>query len=173
MKRLLFVWFFLFLTTLTTRAQELGKIENLDEKNGFKNILLGEVINSDKYKYIGNGDGNSKFYDLITNDLKIGQIPIESISIISYENRVHMIVVYFEKKHGISIENVLYKAYGLYTERPNRFMDVYKWESNKVKMKLDYDDTTENASLVFISKPISDLIGKEIANSAKKAVEDL
>lgn len=161
-------------TSICSYAQEYGKISELDTKNGFKTLVLGDTLKElTKFKHLGDVDENVKMYDAIGIDKKIGDITLESVSIISFHNKISTIVVYFDKKDGYKIHDVFSKAYGLYSERPNRFMDKYEWYGKNVRLILDYDDTRKEGSIMFISEPLLKLQRQEDNNKSKKAISDL
>ncbi|MGJ1205687.1 hypothetical protein [Sphingobacterium lactis] len=160
--------------TLTTFAQDFGKISDLDKKNGFKTLVLGDSItNFDKYKFLGNVDENVKMFDVKEIDCKIGDIELTAISIITFDNKISKIVAFFDKKDGYKIHGVFDKAYGVHSQKPNRFIDKYEWNGSKVDLILDYDDLRKDGIMMFISLPLHK--AEKDANNIKrnKAVSDL
>lgn len=162
------------LVALGSNAQEYGDIETLDKKNGFKSITLGDSVNGNpNLVYLGDANDGIKFYDVVNEDLKIGDIPLESVSVAVFKELISQILVMFDKDNGYKIHRVIEKAYGFYTERPNRFMDHFIWESTIVKLSLNYDVTENKGVLIFTSKPIKELEIKFRDSRDKEAIGDL
>ncbi|MGM1429578.1 hypothetical protein ACS126_09985 [Sphingobacterium lactis] len=160
--------------TLTTLAQDYGKISDLDKKNGFKTLVLGDSItNFENYKFLGDVDENVKMFDVKEIDHKIGDIELTAISIITFDNKISKIVAFFDKKDGYKIHGVFDKAYGVHSQKPNRFIDKYVWNGSKVDLILDYDNLRKDGTMMFIS--LSLLKAEKDANNIKrnKAVSDL
>lgn len=156
------------------KSQEYGDINNLDKKNGFKSITLGDsVSNKEKYKFLGDGADETIFYDVINEELKIGEIPLKSISVSSFKGQVASVFVVYDHSKGYLIKDVLNKAYGLYTDRPNRYMDKYDWEGRKVKIHLNYDSSGKDGVMMIISKDFDRLIQEFRNSKTKKAINDL
>lgn len=173
MKSILLTLTFLSIT-LTTFAQDYGKISDLDKKNGFKTLVLGDSItNFDNFKFLGDIDENVKMFDVKEIDRKIGDIELTAISIITFDNKISKIVAFFDKKDGYKIHGVFDKAYGVHTQRPNRFIDKYEWNGNNVDLILDYDELRKDGTMMFISLPLYK--AEKDANDIKKnkAVSDL
>ncbi len=164
---------FMSMNIFLSKGQDYGKIENLDKKNGFKTIVLGDSItNFEKYKLLGSR-GFNNFYDVNGEDLNIGDNPIRSIAVTTFEGRISKIIILFDKEVGYKIREVLFQAYGLFTNRPNRFMDKYEWEGSEVELNLDYDSTSNEGMMLLSSKKISKLERDFEDKKNKESINDL
>lgn len=178
-KQLLTILLFLFVTSvansqdLATSAPEAGSKKFLDYKNGFKDIKLGSDIAdlSDKVKLV---DKEQNFYEFLEiADLKIGTSKINSIALATYNGKIKDIFISLEKGSGNTIFSVLREAYGIYSDRPNQFMDKYYWLGNKVRLILDFSSIYKHPTVMFSDKKLTDDAYEASKQADKKAINDL
>ncbi|MCY4781448.1 hypothetical protein ORI89_17445 [Sphingobacterium sp. UT-1RO-CII-1] len=162
------------ITSLCSFGQDYGKISELDIKNGFKTIVLGDSVSNYKdFKLIGPGEQDSEFYEGSSVGLNIGDVSLKSIAIATFRERISRIIVFFDPADGYKIKDILNKAYGLYTDKPNRFMDKFEWSSPKVRLTLDYDNRSDKGSMIFSSKEVVNEESDFRDSESKRATEDL
>lgn len=65
------------------------------------------------------------------------------------------------------------QAYGLYTERPNRFMDMYGWSAHSVKLDLTYEKAGQQGFAMYTFKPFQEQIDRRKNTALKKEADKL
>ena len=155
-------------------------VDKLSEKNGFKTLVLGSDITAIKSKleYLSSDhslDRDSCYYQDYKDTAlySIGDIKLTGVTLRIFKNKILSIIITFDKKNGPDLMAVYLKAFGLYSERPNRFMDKYYWYSPNVKLFLNYDLTSKLPMAMYTSVPLNDEVERNSRDKTKKAVSDL
>lgn len=154
-------------------APEPGSRVFLDYKNGFKDIKLGSDIAdiSSKTTLV---DKNSHYYSYKdVAGLKIGNSEITSITLVGFNGKIKDIFISLHKGTGGSVYSVLREAYGIYSDKPNRYMDKYYWIGSKVKLIVDYTSEYKEPTVWFSDISLSELYYKSLKEKDKKAIDDL
>ncbi|SHG07775.1 hypothetical protein [Pedobacter caeni] len=157
----------------TGTAPAAGSLKYLDYKNGFKEIRLGADIStiSTKVKLV---DKENQYYDYMDNSgLKIGSANVKSITLIAFNGKIKDIFIFLEKETGTAVNRILREAYGMYSEKPNRFMDKYYWKGSKVRLIYNFASEHKEPTVWFADVELSDKHEKAIKETEKKAINDL
>jgi len=130
-------------------------LKKLDEKNGFRDMKLGMSIDSIKnLKKIEDSD-NLKFYQRLDENLIIGDYQVESIVYGFYKGYLSFILI---KTKGYTnsrgIKDVIVNLYGN-GYQSNQYIEDYWWFANNVQLNYDENSITNDATIMFKSKPIS------------------
>ncbi|MDO3641960.1 hypothetical protein [Mucilaginibacter sp. L3T2-6] len=166
----------LFLLPVVTFAQ-VGTRGYLDEKNGFKDILLGSEITSIKHKMEntradGKPDRDSCYTYSVedTSMFHIGDIKLKAIGLSVFRNKVVSIILIFDKSQNLDMFTTLTKAYGVPIQE-NKYIRVYQWIGNKVDLQLNTKILQPTGNAVFTCKPLdielAEFRQKQVANTAK------
>jgi len=156
----------------------LGSLKKLDERNGFKGFVLGDSIkNYESLKYTGNSDdGGDEQYEASGFSKRLGDADVRSLSVSAFEGRITAISASFLGARGHKIKKVLEHAYGPPTEpaKSGNFKDCH-WRSDKVRLSLFYaeDDPDGFVVMVFVSREMVDLKMRREEEATRKAVGDL
>jgi hypothetical protein len=150
-------------------------IAYLDDKNGFKGIVLGADKSTLNQKLLEKIDASStdttityKYND--TSLLKINDdMRLIEIGVTIYKNKILKITLIYDKENGSELTLLFMKAYGLYTSRPNRFMDNYYWYGKNVKLFLSYEGKFGYA--IFTCNPLQSEIDSKKNNSDNKTIQ--
>ena len=171
MKKILVILSLIVLITGNIFAQK-GTSKYLNEKNGFKCFKLGDPINKylDKLEIDKNNPGNYFVSD--SSLLSIGnEIKIKFIIIKAYRDSIYSINVFSSPIYESKIMDILQTAYGLGT-MPNRFIDKYRWISDKVLLNFDCTDNRW-CLLVFTDLHLYSQKESDDYNKADKAINDI
>ena len=155
--------------------------QSLDDKNGFKNIKLGDTITSIPKSILKNLETEQSnkdpelHYDITDNSyFKIGDdIKLNSVMITTFRGRIMTISLFFDKSYGDNMFKLFKEAYGDPSRRPNQFMDSYWWLSKKVIMNLDFDGSTELPHAMMSSREVFERSTAFKNQQIKKAASDL
>jgi hypothetical protein len=99
-------------------------------------------------------EGGLKSYARKNDKMKIGDADIDQISYNFYKNRFCGILIRF---HGhsnfIEVKEDFVRQYGK-PNRPNEYMERYRWEGKTVGIILDYKEITEEGQINYFFIPI-------------------
>ncbi len=159
------LFFSLLLISIVNYASLAQTTTELDRRNGFKNIKLGYPIDSIngylfKKELIEKGEFPVKLYSVQNEDLKtIGDVPVESIEVLTYQNLIYKIFVVTAK--DARLMKALEKAFGkaTYVVRTGS----YNWKGENLSLYFVGGKT--NIQLTYRSYP---LIAKMKADKNKK-----
>lgn len=130
-------------------------LKKLDEKNGFRDMKLGMSIDSVKNLKEIENSGDSKYYEKLDENLKVGDYQIQSICYGFYKGYLSFILI---KTKGYTnsrgIKDVIVNLYGNGWQS-NRYMEKYNWFGENVSLSYDENSITNDAQIVFQSKPLS------------------
>jgi len=150
---LIFIPFFAF-----SQAKKTGSVEYLKSSNGFGDIILGSDANQlpgYKLAYLDNdsrpdADSCLKFQYRDANLLKMADdLHLDLIGIRTYKNKVVNIYLFFKLSDGYKILRVLLDKYGLFTNKPFEFADIYNWNSSTVNLSLRYNVKVDLGVAIF------------------------
>lgn len=179
LKQFFFIFLLLVVASIHCKAQT-GSSQNLDSKNGYKGIILGSNISTLKKNLLTRietgmppGDsvttysyGDSTLYKL-SND-----ITILGIGVNIYKNKILSITLIYNRNDGYALTNLFYKAYGIYF-KPNKFEDVYKWNTEKVALVVNFQKIDDTGYAIYSCNSLQSEVDKRKLNSDTKAVKDL
>lgn len=160
---------------------QLGNLQNLQSKNGYKGIVLGSDISTlptDKLSSLDDAkttpDSIRRFDYKDTSLYKISDIiKLSAIVISTYKNKILNITLVYDKKDGYSILEIFERAFGLYTDRPNMFMDKYNWYSSKVKLAVNFENKGPFAYAIYTCNDLQSEVDQKMLKANKKAASDL
>jgi hypothetical protein len=162
--------FIFFLVTLSAFSQE---NEELDRRNGFKDIKLSEPIDSvqgaEFKKDIKEKDGTEgKLYEINHPDYQsIGEIPIKKIEVKTYKSLVYEILVVAEKDSRLmkAMESVLGRP--VYNVRE----ESYNWAGQKVILKFKSHSKRE-LEMLYRSPIVLKLMRDDKAKKVEEIADD-
>ena len=170
----------LFLIVPFITFAQSGTKNALSDKNGFKTLVLGSSIAPIKSKLKTYDDrpkmnaDSSYFADYTDTSLyNIGDIKLNGITLRIYKEKILSIIVTFDRSVGSELNLTYIKAFGMYSDRPNRFMDKYYWYSQNVNLMLNYDQTQKLPVAMYTCVPLNDEIEKIQLAKRNKAASDL
>lgn len=154
-----------------------GSIRYLDYKRGFKDIVLGSDMNSISGKLMlieKPGPDSTSVYDYTDrSNLKIGEIELRDISVVTFKNKILFIMVTMDKKYDTEMLKLLTDAYGVYTEKPNQFMNRYLWRGSFANLSFDYTSVTKPSTLFFTDIELARESRDFKSDIRKQAIKDL
>ena len=141
-----------------SQSKKPGSIEYLKYSNGFGNIFLGSDLSQlTEYKlaFLDNdnkfdADSCLKFEYRDANLLKLaGDLKLDLIGIRTYKNKIVNIYLFFKLSDGYKILRVLLTNYGLFTDRPYDYADIYNWDSSTINLSLRYNVKVDLGVAIF------------------------
>lgn len=170
----------LFLMPLAVIAQKEvkpGSVKYLDYKRSFKEITLGAPITSiEEYVMESNNEEDfgpgMKAFEVIDAEMKkiSDLVTIRDIYVMTFEDKILMIVMKMDKPNGSKMNDVLVQAYGG-GRKPNQFMDRYAWLGKYVLVMLDNEGLNEDV-LVMQDRELDKKREVFLSEQNKKAVTD-
>jgi hypothetical protein len=125
-----------------------GTIDYLIANNGFSDIQLGSNISTIPLSKVEYLDKDSRIdadscYKYVYNDiskLKVSEdLMLDLIGFRTYKNKIINIYVFFRRADGYKVLREFIKNYGVFTSKPNDYMDIYDWKSDAVNLSLRYE----------------------------------
>jgi hypothetical protein len=156
---------FLPLFTFGQRAVRSGSIAFLTYNQGFATLKLGSDITllpKEKLSFLeGNdkADFDSCLTYQITDSLMVdidGIIPLDAVCIRTYKNKIVNIYAFFSRNFGYAVLRSFITSYGLFTSKPDDYLDIYDWKSTSVDLNLRYVQTTSLGMATFTWNEIND-----------------
>jgi len=141
-----------------SQSKKPGSIEYLKFTNGYESIILGSNISDipeSKLTYLDgerkfDADSCLKYAYKDTTILKVGNdLYLDLIGIRTFRNRVVNIYLFFKKKEGYKALRSFLSSYGLFTSKPNDYVDIYNWDSTSISLSLQYELNSELGVAVF------------------------
>jgi hypothetical protein len=142
----------------SSQPKKTGSIEYLKYSNGFGDIALGADLNQlpgYKLAFLDNdnkfdADSCLKFEYRDANLLRLpGDLKLDLIGLRTYKNKVVNIYLFFKLSDGYKILRVLLNNYGLFTNKPNDYADIYNWDSSTTSLSLRYNVKIDLGVAVF------------------------
>jgi hypothetical protein len=176
MKKLVLLFTFLAFNTSLVIAQNIKK---LDEKNGFKELVLGSSY-QDLKKYLSELPAESKVkektaYYTVTDEsfFEVGESEIHAIVAVFFNDRLESINIETKGHQNFKdLLTVLTQGYGK-GEKRNTYIEEYHWSGKKVTMSYKLNTATKDGKLILLSKDISDLSEKHRKALKKNVVNQL
>jgi hypothetical protein len=150
-----------------------GTLAYLKLSNGTKDFKLGSDIAASQLKnliYLEGNDGTPDADSCVTyeynagNQLKLDKdLNLEHICLRLYKNKIVNIYVFFKQKEGYSLLRNFLKNYGMFTARPDNYLDNYRWDSSEVTLSLNYTRNNDLGVAVFTSVNLNNEIKQERA----------
>jgi hypothetical protein len=140
-----------------------GSLDYLKFVNGYNGIVLGSDVrqlSKDKLPFL---DGDDKFdadscLKLAYNDttiLKVGKdLYLDMIGLRTYKNRIVNIYVFFKQSDGYKVFRDFLTTFGVFTSKPNDYVDIYNWTTSAVNLSLRYEDKIDLGVAVFTCNPL-------------------
>jgi hypothetical protein len=85
-----------------------------------------------------------------------GIIPLNAVCIRTYKNKIVNIYVFFSKNFGYAVLRSFITLYGLFTSKPDDYLDIYDWKSKSVDLNLRYIQTMSLGMATFTWNEIHD-----------------
>jgi hypothetical protein len=163
----------LLMVSMVVNGQNLKK---LDDKYGFRDAIFetpitafNDMVEMSDSSTIGMG----RAYSRTSDDLKIGNAELESITYIFYDGKLSTILI---KTKGYSNTKAMYETFAQQYGRgyqSNRYIEEYTWWGKRASMNIKQNSATSDGTLLMWSKPMYEKQRKENAEAAKKAAADL
>lgn len=154
-------------------------IKKLDEKNGFKELILGSSY-QDAKKYLSELPVESHAKEktalyAVTDEsfFEVGESEIDKMTVSFFNDRLESINI--ETKGHQNFKDllaVLTQGYGK-GEKKNTYIEEYHWMGKKVNMSYKMNANTKDGKLTILSKEISVLNEKHKKDLKKSVVNDL
>ena len=157
-----------------------GSIEYLKACNGYKGIFLGADIGTLPPGNLMYLDGNSRLdtdscFRFEFKDENLLKLPdgnkLDLIAIRTYNNKIINIYLFFKRNDGYAILSNFLSSFGLFTNRPNDYVDVYNWNTSKISLSLRYQLKTSPGIAIFSCKPLEQEIALKKVIRARKEKE--
>jgi hypothetical protein len=172
MKKLLTIFLTVFMVALSTVsfAQNLKK---LDEKNGFRDAVLGSDTTSFNDLVVVEKEGNSVYYKRTGENLTVGDFTLDAVTYGFYKGKLSTIIIstkgYTNSRGLLQIFNTQYgRGY-----QSNRYIEKYSWSGKNVIMSYNENSATNDANIFMWSKQLSDQEALDKKNAASKAAGDI
>jgi hypothetical protein len=167
----------LLFSAFNVKAQ-FGTRQDLESKNGYKNIKLGSDISTLKKENLVLDAGSKMDKDsCLTYEYKDSvaykitpDISLSGIGITCYKNKILSIVLLLNKSDGYEILALFKKAFGWPTQY-NQFIDNYLWPSNLVMLTLNFSHKDSYA--IYTCNPLQSELDRKKEKRNNKAVSDL
>jgi len=78
-----------------------------------------------------------------------GDLKLDLIGIRTYKNKIVNIYLFFKLSDGYKILRVLLTNYGLFTDRPYDYADIYNWDSSTINLSLRYNVKVDLGVAIF------------------------
>jgi hypothetical protein len=145
------------------KSKKPGSIEYLKFSNGFNGIVLGNSIDQVPNYELSYLDGDNKFDTdsclkfayKDTSLLKLsGDVYLDLIGLRTYKNKVVNIYLFFKRADGYKVLRNFLTAYGLFTNKPSDYVDIYNWNSSKINLSLSYEIPADLGVAIFTCNPL-------------------
>lgn len=143
---------------VSAQSKKPGSIEYLKACNGFNGIKLGSDIGELPAGDLTFLDNNSQMdtdsclsYQYNNTDiLKMGEaLSLESVGLRVYKNKIVNIYLFFKRTDGYKALRSFLTDYGLFTGKPNDYVDTYDWRSRAVSLTLNYEPKMDLGVAIF------------------------
>lgn len=169
-----------FIPLLTFSQSKSGTIKFLEEKHGFKEIVLGNDINTIGNSIKMSADSSQAriagvdMYLVTNNDLlSVGDnIKLQSITIWTFQGKIAFIFIKGDKDYGSKLQETFIEAYGEPSGRPNRFMKKWLWITKTVTLSSDLESIYVD-SFTFIDQLLLDQLSNFNKEKTKKSAKDI
>jgi hypothetical protein len=144
-----------------------GSIEYLKLCNGFNGICLGSDINLVPNAKLAFLDGDYKLdadsclkYQYRDMDfLKVGDnLNLNLVGFRTYKNKIVNIYLFFKRADGYKVLSNFIASYGVFTDKPNDYQDIYNWNSSTMSLSLAYELKLDYGVAIFTSKSLENEI---------------
>lgn len=170
MKKIILALFAVFIAFTSVLAQK-GTLSYLDEKKGFKGIVLGDSIN--RYSNILEVSKNGVFNVTDSTMLRIGKdVNLILVQVKEYQGLIHSISAVAKKEYGSKLFNIFISAYGISYVQPNQFKKNYIWIADSVELNF-FNDDTKFCAFTIKDLKLEKAKSIEEKENTNKAVDDL
>lgn len=176
MKKVTILIIFLAINTSLVFAQNIKK---LDEKNGFKELILGSPYESLK-KYLAenptetDNKEETAMYEVVDSSFfEVGESDINTINARFFKGKLESIII--ETKGLANSKEFLHAltlAYGK-GEKRNTYIEEYHWDGKKTSMYYKLTPSAKSAKVILSSNELSALNEKHKKDMKKSVVKDL
>lgn len=181
MKSILLTLSALFITLCVSaqKPAKIGTTKYLEEKRGFKNIILGADISTIEQSISLSSDTSMgsmpgvKFYEVVDSDMKkVGEtITLKKILIGSFNGKIAFLYMNLEKPNGSLLKKSFDEAYGGGYQN-NRYIEKFIWHSKSVALSISYDRVVDDQVLMY-DRILYDAIEKYGKEQSIKSVKDI
>ena len=137
----------------------------LDDKYGFRDLTFEQECPS-TWKRLEDFDGAAQ-YERPEDELKIGEVPVDSIRYYCAEGKLAEVGVMFQMRDLSSIVATMEAKYG----KPQQSLSYYKWEGERVSASAL--STGRSARLSFQSRVMKDAMEQAKQAALQEAAGDL
>jgi hypothetical protein len=159
----------LLLLTLTASAQN---VKRLDEKYGFRNVVLESDTSAFDDLVLVSEDIHNRIYTRTGDDLKIADYDLEGIFYQFYKGKLSIITIATKGNTNSSGALAILKSMYGSGQQPNRYIEKYYWRGQRVYMGYEQNSATKDAKISIFSLPLNARIESDQKNSAAKAASD-
>jgi hypothetical protein len=139
-----------------------GALNYLNFAFGSKGLTLGTDIRDFPKNQLSFLDGISKpdddgCFKYQLNDSTImnyDKLPISLVAIRTFHNKIVNIYLFFKKADGYLFLRDFLTSYGVFTSKPNDYVDIYNWDSSSINLLLNYELTDDLGEAVYTFKPL-------------------
>lgn len=162
----------ILLASVSVFAQK-GTIDYLNEKRGFKTLILGSPI-SNYSEMVKQVPGKTNQYTVIDSTMyHIGDdIELIQIEVTTLDGKIRTIGGVAKKAYGKKLFDVFTSAYGFAFSQPNRFTAKYTWLTDKVSLFFNNDDT-KWCAFIFKDLELDNLKAESDKSKTQKAADDI
>ena len=168
MKRFIFCFLAFYLVALGCYAQK-GTTAYLDEKKGFKGIVLGDSISKYKEMLVAK-DGGYEVSDSTLLHIG-GEVKLSFILVKEYKGLVCSIDASAKKQYGTKLFDIFRSAYGNAYVQINKFKENYIWLTENVE--LDFLNDGKYSVFVYKDAKLEIQKAKEERAKINQAADDL
>jgi hypothetical protein len=170
----------LVIPLLTSGQAKKGTLKFLEEKHGFKEIILGNDISTIKSNVqLATDTADTQidgitFYSVTNPEmLVVGQnVKIKKILVGTFENKITYIFIRTDKGYGESLMSTFKEAYGNPNMRPNQFIESWIWRSKSVVLSSNLESSHED-SFIFMDMLLNAKLERFKNDNAKKSSSDI
>ena len=152
----------LLLSSLPAMGQE------KELKPGFRDLKWKDPLPSGMEKL--DGEGEDGFYKRDADKLSIGDVKLESIHYIFFQNQFSSYII--ETKRGSALLRILTENWGN-PSQDNEFIKKYRWVQGDTRTGYEINEITDEGTLISFSKSLYQEQEKARKEKAAKAKPDL
>jgi hypothetical protein len=138
-------------------AQTPNSLGSLDAYIGLPNLTVGMNLKDVKGKLIPvqsktKSDNSGRvYYNYVSREAFFSDenIHVKSVQVKAFQDTIEEVEITFSKFDDIKIFQKFREQYGMFTDKPNLYQDIYYWAGNTVKLMYNYSDNAGNPTAKF------------------------
>lgn len=137
-----------------SRSARAGSLEDLEAKNGFRDLKLGASFDAVGFSKLST-DKDTTAYTRASDKLEIGSSSLDMIMYAEYDGKLISVSLVAEGKSNCDeIEAVLRAAYGDGAKRP--VSNERTWMTKSVMLAFSWNPIKAQCFIIYASRPLSD-----------------